>query len=327
MRSAAAVLAAVSLSAGAVLVSAGTASAQPGLTPSAEGAGPYLALGDSVAFGYLPSNALPAFPQLRYYYPSTFVSYANDVASALDLSLTNASCPGETTASFINTKAVSNGCENSPVNGKLVSVGYRTLYPLHVTYTSSMESQLTYALDFLKANRNTKLVTIDIGANDAFACQALYGNECNLSAAIQGAVTNLASIYFAIRTEANYTGPIVLVNYYSLSYQSDSYGRTQQKLTNELNSALDLPNKDFNVLTADGYGAFQVASAAYGGNVCNAGLLVPVRPRTSYDVPGSPFNCNIHPSLKGHQVLADAIIQALQKAGDLGALTSVRGAA
>ena len=61
--------------------------------------------------------------------------------------------------------AQSNGCENS-LSG---SPGYRTFYPLHVQYQGT---QMEYALKYLAVHRHTQLVTIDIGANDAFLLES-----------------------------------------------------------------------------------------------------------------------------------------------------------
>ncbi|MFY9865939.1 MAG: hypothetical protein WAK58_19155, partial [Trebonia sp.] len=72
----------------------------------AGGHGTYLALGDSVAFGFVPSNAVPA---PNYFDASSFVGYPEDVAQALHIPVVNASCPGETTASFYIPGAQSNG--------------------------------------------------------------------------------------------------------------------------------------------------------------------------------------------------------------------------
>ena len=60
--------------------------------------GTYLALGDSVAFGYVPPQAVPA-PNYRSAH--SFVGYPEDVAQALRVRVWNASCPGETTASML----------------------------------------------------------------------------------------------------------------------------------------------------------------------------------------------------------------------------------
>ena len=277
------------------LMAVGSASASPALQLSEGGNGTYLALGDSVAFGYIPPQAIPT---PNYSDASNFTSYANDVAQSLGLSLTNASCPGETTSSMIDLTALSNGCENAPGS----PYGYRSAYPLHVSYSGS---QLDYAVSFLKAHPHTRLVTIDIGANDAFVCQELLNgctNPSDFSNVLAAIATNLATIYHAIRVEAHYTHALVALDYYSLSYNvSTQYGSTQERLTQALNQAITVPTLAFGGIVADGYGAFEAASASSDGDPCAAGLLV--------ELPGG--GCNIHPSLLGHQVLAGAILAAL----------------
>src|SRR5580658_5501527 len=108
---------------GAMALPAGVASAAT--SRSATPTGTYLALGDSVAFGYVPSNATPP---PNYNVPSSFIGYPEDLGRSLNLSVVNASCPGETTMSFLAVGAQSNGCENSVGS----PIGYRTVYPLHV---------------------------------------------------------------------------------------------------------------------------------------------------------------------------------------------------
>ena len=107
----------------------------------------YLALGDSIVFGYRP---LPSFADYRN--PAAFTAYPEDVARALKLNLVNAACPGETTASMINTGAPSNGCETNARGGP----GYRRIAPLHVSYRGS---QLSYAVRYLQQRPDTQLVT------------------------------------------------------------------------------------------------------------------------------------------------------------------------
>src|SRR5262249_19878432 len=150
----------------AVGVAAGLISALPASATSVTGPaadGTYLALGDSVAFGFVPPEAVPA-PNYRSAH--SFVGYPEDVAQALRIRVWNASCPGETTASMLEAGAQSNGCENSLGS----PIGYRTQFPLHVQYQGT---QMQYALDYLAVHRHTQLVTINIGANDAFLCQKM----------------------------------------------------------------------------------------------------------------------------------------------------------
>jgi lysophospholipase L1-like esterase len=253
----------------------------------AAGHGTYLALGDSVAFGYVPPQAVPAPDYLD---PSSFVGYPEDVARALHIPVSNASCPGETTASFYIPGAQSNGCENSPGS----SVGYRTDFPLHVQYAGT---QMLYALRYLVTHRNTRLVTIDIGANDVFLCQETTADHCASPAELQAALkkieVNLAIIYALIRDVARYHGPLVALAYYSLDYADP----TQVAGTEALNSAIASVTEKFGGKVADGFAAFEGPSAAFGGSPCAAGLLIKLPDGT----------CNIHPSAAGHQLLAQAI--------------------
>jgi hypothetical protein len=101
-------------------VSASGAARSAPVQPSYPGRPDYLALGDSVAFGYRPVNSAAT-----YLNPANFTGYPEDVAKALQLNLANASCPGETTSSMINTGAPSNGCETNAGG----SPGYRSLVP------------------------------------------------------------------------------------------------------------------------------------------------------------------------------------------------------
>src|ERR1700751_1544765 len=174
--------------------------------------GTYLALGDSVAFGYVPPNAVPAPTYLDAH---SFVGYPEFLAQQLNERVTNASCPGETSTSMLVAGAQSNGCENSPGSPG----GYRTVFPLHAQYQGT---QMDYALHYLAAHKHTHLVTIDIGANDAFLCQATTADHCTSIAELIGVANeiagNLTTILRDLRVVAGYTGPIVALSYYSLSY-------------------------------------------------------------------------------------------------------------
>ncbi|HEY7265233.1 MAG TPA: SGNH/GDSL hydrolase family protein [Trebonia sp.] len=274
----------------AVGVTAGLMSATPASAGSVTGPaanGTYLALGDSVAFGYVPPQAVPP---PNYLDPHSFVGYPEDVAQALRIRVWNASCPGETTDSMLVTGAVSNGCENSPAS----SSGYRTLYPLHVQYQGT---QMQYALKYLAVHHHTKLVTIDIGANDVFLCQETTTDQCTspaeLQAVLQEIQANLTAIYTQIRDVAHYRGLLVALTYYSLSY-SDPAQVAGSKL---LDSVIASVTEAFGGKVADGFVAFQGPSMAFGGSPCAAGLLIKLPDGT----------CNIHPSPAGHLLLAQAI--------------------
>ena len=249
--------------------------------PVVAGSG-YLALGDSVSFGYREPTNLPT-PE----YPdaSSFVGYPEDVATALGLKLANASCPGETSASMIAIHQLSNGCENSPSSAP----GYRTLFPLHVKYTGT---QLAYAVHYLTVHPDTRLVSLMIGANDAFLCQETTKDGCaselpGVEAQIEA---NVRTILIKLRQKAHYSGQIVILNYYSTDYAS----ATDREASQVLNAAQDTAAAPFHVTIAGGYEAFLKASAQVGGDTCKAGLLTTL----------TTGGCGVHPSIAGQALLA-----------------------
>jgi lysophospholipase L1-like esterase len=248
--------------------------------------GRYLALGDSVAFGYRPGAVTPPSDYLN---PAGFRGYAEKYAALRGLRLANASCPGETTASMLTPGAQSNGCENSLGS----PAGYRTAFPLHVAYPGT---QIDYAVAFLRAHRDTRLVTLTIGANDLFLCQDTTPDHCTSSfpAALDRLGRNLAAILGAVR--ANYHGDLVLVSYYSLDYR-DAAQVTQVKA---LDALLSQVTRRYHGAVADGFTAFRLASLRSGGDPCAAGLLIAL--------PGG--GCDVHPTAAGHRVLAAALAVA-----------------
>jgi lysophospholipase L1-like esterase len=249
----------------------------------------YLALGDSIAFGYRPGDVTSA---AQYLNPANFTGYPEDVAKALGLDAANASCPGETSASLINPDAPSNGCETSGDG----SPGYRSL-PLHVSYTGS---QLGYAVSYLRKHPDTRLVTIDIGANDMFRCQYTTADHCtgaDFGQALASVTQNLDTILNALRNQAHYRHDLVVLTYYALNYGN----RTSVTQTQELNAALTGPAARYGARLADGFGAFRAASARSGGDTCAAGLRI--------RLPSG--SCDEHPSAHGQQVLAAAVQRAI----------------
>ncbi len=163
-------------------------------------------------------------------------------------------------------------------------------------------SQLAYALSYLHSHHNVRLVSLMIGANDLFRCEETTKDACasasEFSAMTATLTKNVHTILAAIRNRAHYRGQIVLVNYYSLNY-SPSTATTR---TQEGNAAQDAAAKSFHVEIADGYGAFEAASAHSGANPCTAGLLTQV----------GGGKCGIHPSYAGQVLLADAVEKAIK---------------
>jgi lysophospholipase L1-like esterase len=248
----------------------------------------YLALGDSVTFGYMESTVAPA-PD--YHNAASFLGYPEQLGAELHLSVANAACSGETSSSLINPAAPSNGCENNPAH---TDQNYRTDFPLHVRYKGS---QLAFALSYLHSHHDVRLVTLMIGANDFFVCQETTSDGCVSSAernATASTVTkNIHTILSAIRNKAHYAGQIVIVNYYSLNYSSAAVN-AESLLINKVQDAAARP---YHVKIADSYAEFQAASIHSGNNTCTAGLLTQL----------SSGGCGIHPSYAGQALLAQTV--------------------
>jgi hypothetical protein len=243
----------------------------------------YLALGNSVAFGFNPlldkSNA------------HNFIGYPTPVAAALKENLTNASCPGETSSHFISLAGSDNGCG-----------AYRANFPLHVAYSGT---QLAFADGFLQSHPKTLVVSIDIGANDLFVLVDGCGGNVNcILAGFHGMLAtlsaNLDTIYGHIRNLDGYHHQLVALTYYSLNY-SDPTGTF---LISQVNQVVAARTLAWGGIVADGFGAFAAASTAFGGDTCAAGLRIVVL--------SSPLTCDIHPSPAGRDLLAQAIVNALR---------------
>jgi lysophospholipase L1-like esterase len=247
--------------------------------------GTYLALGDSVPFGFRGGATS------EYSHADNFVGYPELVGKELGLEVVNASCPGETTASFLDTTAQSNGCDNSLQSG----FGYRTAYPLHVLYDSVDQSQLDFAVTTLATTDDVDLVTLQIGANDGFICQQTTADRCSSPAEVQTLAqtvqTNLDRILKALRER--YDGQIVVVTYYALDY-SDATGSATQVLDSGIAQVAEANGAD----VADGYQAFQQKASEAGGDSVEAGLVLPN---------------DVHPSAQGQQLLADAVTAVVEE--------------
>jgi lysophospholipase L1-like esterase len=154
----------------------------------------YLALGDSLAFGFQPNG-----DYTHGYVDDLFQTLQQEgVKTAI-----NMGCPGETSSSFIQ-----GGCSSS--------------IPPHFQYTGP---QLTAAVNFLKANPGkVSLITLDIGANDVLRDTTITPSGCTLNqsqfeadlATLDANLTGtiLPSLYKALTPKGHITSRIVLMNYY-----------------------------------------------------------------------------------------------------------------
>ncbi len=166
--------------------------------------GSYLALGDSLAFGYSQAKFNSLFPNEN---PAAYdTGYVDDFARVLRLfnpalQVINDGCPGETTDSFINGPCA-----------------YQLQFLLHHPYSGgTSSSQLSDALAYLGAHPGrVSPITLDIGANDALGVIKV---QCNLQPACIAAAApalfahiagNLGAILAQLRAKAPVAQIIVL---------------------------------------------------------------------------------------------------------------------
>jgi lysophospholipase L1-like esterase len=267
------------------MVMAGAATLASATPPSAPG-NKYLALGDSVPFGYIYISP----PGYAYVNSNNFIGYPDWAGGDLRLDTTNAACPGETSASFILSTALDQ-CG-----------AFRAMFPLHVSYTSS---QLDFAINFLATHKQTRLVTISLGANDL----VLLENSCHFdTACIQAGLpgvlhtlsVNMGNILQNLR-KTGFRGVLIVVNYYSPNPIETGF-------VSLLNQTLaGIASLNSGVVVADAFKAFQNAasSPSAGGDTCKAGLLNGNPPPSPPPLP--TLLCDVHPSQSGHQLIADTV--------------------
>ena len=156
----------------------------------------YLALGDSLAFGYQQSRFIANFPTES---PSAFdTGYVNDFAGRLRgidpaIETVNLGCPGETTSSYL-----AGGCPYTAQG-----------FGLHRAYGGA---QMDAAISFLKAHPGeVSPITIDLGANDVNACGA---DQTCIAGAIATVGENMAGILSTVRASAP-SAEIIVMEYYN----------------------------------------------------------------------------------------------------------------
>ena len=261
------------------------------IAASAQGAsGPrYLALGDSVTFGFIAQAGF------EYVNANNFIGFPTYAAQRSRLDVVNAACPGETTGSFLISGAPDDGCQQFRTAGA----------QLHVSYSST---QLDFALAFLKSHPSAQLITVGLGADDVLllraACQGDPTCIANGLPAVLAAVTaNMVTILTDLRA-TGFTGTIIVVNYYSIDYSD----LTETALTSALNDALKAAAAQAGGVVADVFTAFQTATVPTGGKTCNAGLL-----NGSFSSINQ-FTCDIHPSQSGQMLIGRVVAQTFAAA-------------
>jgi lysophospholipase L1-like esterase len=162
---------------------------------------------------------------------------------------------------------------------------------------------MAYAVRFLRRHRETRLVSLMLGANDYFVCQQTAPDHCatpqEQEATFAAIRHNVRTIVSAIRRRGRYRGQIALVHYHSLDYSSPALNA----ISAELNRAMSAGAKSFRVRVADGYGELEAATRLFGGRTCQAGLITTL---------GTAGTCGVHPTYAGQALLAQALEKAIR---------------
>ncbi|HKE29552.1 MAG TPA: SGNH/GDSL hydrolase family protein [Bryobacteraceae bacterium] len=276
----------------------------------------YLALGDSVPFG-LNITLLPPYSSVTPK-PSQFIGYPEGVAAVERLlhpeNEVNASCPGETSASFLILPSQSgvpdNGCNSQHLQPPASPIPPFKTIGLHTPYIGT---QMEFAEAQLEANKYINLVTLSIGADDVLLVLSSL-EQCTDATCVQNVLTpvlqnyavNLSQVLTRIR--AHYQGTLILLTYYSPSPALDGVAVALNGVMTQVAAQLSAQPNFAPIIIADGFRVFKLVSAPFHDDACQAGLLI--------RLPPSPFTttpCDIHPSPLGRDLLTATILSVLPR--------------
>jgi len=163
----------------------------------------YIALGDSLGWGYQPDNVTPSAGDKGY------VRFTADWLASQQGTrpvLTNLSIPGETSASFFNTSEI----------GSILN----TNYPLFFRKSQS-QTFLDRVASNQSAGRTVETVTLDLGGNDlldlldaTFLARPFVEQQALADAAIEGARLNVRQALATVRTRLP-LAKLIVVGYYN----------------------------------------------------------------------------------------------------------------
>lgn len=245
----------------------------------------YLSLGDSLGFGFSEAR-LAALLAAHDYTAAAFGGYTADVATSLKvgdpgLVVTNLSCPGETTTSYLH-----GGCPFT-TRGKLT---------LHTWYTGP---QAAAAESYLQARRGERgLVTVSLGSNDliglltrcrGFTAACLLAQVTPTLTALR---TNLTTALLELRQADPAAELVALAPYNPFAVTVAA----SDALALALDSAISAAAAPAGARVADAYPAFNGGGGA--GQICQL---------TAYCTPLH----DIHPTAAGYRVIARTLLATI----------------
>jgi len=274
----------------------------------------YLALGDSLAYGYHAAQFKSELESKGYVEPSTFdQGYVNDFGAALKLAnpklqIIDDGCPGETTETFIDGSGLPGYCAGGPTG---TPFPYAFLHHSYTPYTS----QLADALAILKETPNVSPITLDIGANDVLQFLA---SKCGFPATftcspaeVEAEFGHIAGNVYSILAQLHAAAPkaqVVLLGLYN-PYPEVLPAPGGDKTTAALNTALAsvaaaVPDTSF----ANPEPAFNpsiITGAPETTDLPTICAFTAMCPGGTYN-PTSP-NADIHPTTLGYAVMAGVL--------------------
>jgi lysophospholipase L1-like esterase len=287
------------------------------LAPAAGAAnvgGTYLALGDSLAYGYHAAQFKSELESKGFVEPATFNDgYVDDFGAVLKLAnpklqIVNDGCPGETTETLINGSGIPGFCAGGPTGSPFP---YAFLHHSYGSHTS----QLSDALAILKATPNVSPITLDIGANDvlqflASTCGFPKTFTCS-PAQVEAEFAHIAGNAFSILSQLRAAAPkaqIVLIGLYN-PYPTVLPAPGGDQTTAALNTALAgvaaavpgtsfaNPEPPFNPSIVTGLPeATDLPTICAFTAMCPGGTFNPASP-----------NADIHPTKLGYGVMAGVL--------------------
>jgi lysophospholipase L1-like esterase len=288
------------------------------LAPAAGAIGPgktYLALGDSLAYGYHQAQFNQELKEKGFVNPANFNDgYVDDFAAVLKLAnpklkVVNDGCPGETTETFIKGSGVGPAyCAGGPTGSPFPKAFLHHAFP---------GTQLEDALAVAK-EAGTGTITLDIGANDilqflghtcgfpvTFSC-----SEAEVEAEIGHVVTNIGVILAQLRAAAP-KAKIVFVSQYN-PYPTVLKPEGRGDATVEaLNAAIKSVAAGFNAKFANTARVINFSGTHGGPEVGD----IPTVCAFTAMCPGGTFNpaspeADIHPTKAGYAAMAGVLTTA-----------------
>lgn len=237
----------------------------------------YLALGDSLAAGFQPTTG----DQPTRGYAGAVLEAVQ--ADAPGVTIRNLGCSGETTTSMLR--------------------GGRC------TYTEG--SQLGAAVAFLRANAaDTRLVTLDLGANNVLGCARPAPDQACASATTTTVGRDLGRILSKLRAAAP-QAKIVVLTYYNPLLASWRQGADGQRLATSTVPLLDGLNASI-AAAASGVGArvADVSGAFASSSLTASGSSEPVAVQRICAWTWMCSRNDIHANDEGYAAMAQAVIAA-----------------